>query len=248
MPDNDPSPQPLLALWTPDATSIEPILKALRDLRTFRVVHDDYGQIPEYMLPYALDMLDGADPTFGVADVPDYPEVLASLRAWGETVRPGWWAELSVRGLKLDTAAVPNVLGVVTGPPSAASGQAIRAAGGTVLWLAPAGSPPPADVDAVVDTTDRTAEHTALALLIAAAAKPHLRHLDRRAVIDYTNHRGVRRTRSVWPVKHYFAETPHHKPTQWVMDAICVDTDGNTVRRTFAMANIHEWIHHPRGV
>lgn len=61
-------------------------------------------------------------------------------------------------------------------------------------------------------------------------------------VIDYTNYRGERRLRRISPISGTmrFAETPHHKPAQWVFDAFDVEK-GPCVRRTFALASIHEW-------
>lgn len=60
----------------------------------------------------------------------------------------------------------------------------------------------------------------------------------RAVIIDYTNHRGERRERTVIPRLGSLrvAETPDHKPAQWVFDAWDVEKEA---WRTFALANLH---------
>jgi len=59
-------------------------------------------------------------------------------------------------------------------------------------------------------------------------------------IIDYTNHRSERRERQIIPCPQTlrFAETPHHKPAQWVFNAWDVERD---VERTFALKDVHSW-------
>ncbi len=58
--------------------------------------------------------------------------------------------------------------------------------------------------------------------------------------IDYTNHRGERRTRRIIPCQQTlrFVETPHHTPAQWVFDAWDVERN---LQRTFAFKSVHSW-------
>jgi predicted DNA-binding transcriptional regulator YafY len=60
----------------------------------------------------------------------------------------------------------------------------------------------------------------------------------RAVIIDYTNHRGDRRERKVFPYRIEFRETPDHKPAQWVMS---VWDPEKRAQRTFALKNIHSW-------
>ncbi len=60
----------------------------------------------------------------------------------------------------------------------------------------------------------------------------------RQVLIDYTNYKGERRKRIVVPKLIEFRETPHHKPAQWVMQAL--DLEKNAMR-TYAMKDIHSW-------
>jgi hypothetical protein len=59
-------------------------------------------------------------------------------------------------------------------------------------------------------------------------------------LLDYTNWRGERASRIVKPITGSlrFAETPHHKPAQWVFDAWDLSKLG-APRRTFALAGVH---------
>lgn len=59
--------------------------------------------------------------------------------------------------------------------------------------------------------------------------------------IDYTNWRGERRKRVVFPVGIYFGWNEWHKTPQWLL--IALDLENNAARREFATANIHgEWV------
>lgn len=56
--------------------------------------------------------------------------------------------------------------------------------------------------------------------------------------IDYTNYKGERRTREIWPICIVFGATDEHPEDQWLIYAL--DTNRG-VFRTFAMKNIHSW-------
>lgn len=59
------------------------------------------------------------------------------------------------------------------------------------------------------------------------------------ALIDYTNHRGVRKEYLVQPLAFEFSNSDWHPGgTQWIMQAIVV---GPNHLREFAMKNIHKW-------
>ena len=58
-----------------------------------------------------------------------------------------------------------------------------------------------------------------------------------RIEIDYTNHRGERRVRSIIPLEIKFGHTTYHPQSQMLLRAM--DAERN-VERTFAIANIHE--------
>ena len=62
--------------------------------------------------------------------------------------------------------------------------------------------------------------------------------IERQVLIDYTNYKGERRSRIVVPKKIRFMETPHHKPAQWVLDAL--DLEKNAIR-SYALKDIHSW-------
>lgn len=63
-------------------------------------------------------------------------------------------------------------------------------------------------------------------------------------VIDYTNHRGERRERTVRPDRYlgmaalFFGATEHHPGEQWVLHAWDYEKQA---WRTFAMKDIHSW-------
>lgn len=59
-----------------------------------------------------------------------------------------------------------------------------------------------------------------------------------RVVIDYTNWKGVRRERSVFPLGMEFAATQWHPEPQWLVLALDLE-DGEEKR--FAMKDIHSW-------
>lgn len=58
--------------------------------------------------------------------------------------------------------------------------------------------------------------------------------------IDYTNWRGERRTRRIFPLDLRFGVSEWHKTPQWLLRAIDVDR-GDGSEREFAMAGIHGW-------
>lgn len=56
--------------------------------------------------------------------------------------------------------------------------------------------------------------------------------------IDYTNHRGERRCRVIWPVALFWGTTRGHSKRQWFVSAWDVERD---TRRDFALKDIHSW-------
>lgn len=60
----------------------------------------------------------------------------------------------------------------------------------------------------------------------------------RAVLIDYTNWRGERSTRLVFPSSIRFGESPYHPGPQWLLDAWDVE---KRAARTFAMKDIHRW-------
>ena len=71
--------------------------------------------------------------------------------------------------------------------------------------------------------------------------------LDRRVAIDYTNYRGERKVVVIVPQENgfVFRETPHHRPAQWVVNALTLkpQPDGRraVTYRTYALCAIHAW-------
>lgn len=61
--------------------------------------------------------------------------------------------------------------------------------------------------------------------------------------IDYTNHRGERRKRLIYPISMKFTENEWHKGLQWIVNAIDYGNNpkGYGQERTFAMNNVHSW-------
>jgi hypothetical protein len=64
--------------------------------------------------------------------------------------------------------------------------------------------------------------------------------LKRRAFIDYTNYRGERSWREVYPVRFWYGHTPQHPRDGWLMTAL-TERRGAVVERDFAMSGIHAW-------
>lgn len=58
--------------------------------------------------------------------------------------------------------------------------------------------------------------------------------------IDYTNYRGERSRRRILPGRIHYGVSAYHDGPQWFVDAIDVE---RSVNRTFALADVHEWIH-----
>lgn len=56
--------------------------------------------------------------------------------------------------------------------------------------------------------------------------------------IDYTNHRGERRTRRITPLKIMFTDTKWHPEKQWILLAY---DEEKQQPRMFALADVHEW-------
>lgn len=56
--------------------------------------------------------------------------------------------------------------------------------------------------------------------------------------IDYTNWRGIRSLRVIYPLGIAFENNEWHAETQWLLEA--VDVEKGEIR-TFALANIHSW-------
>ena len=59
---------------------------------------------------------------------------------------------------------------------------------------------------------------------------------DRIIKFEYTNWRGERRVRTVWPKSIWFGSTEHHPDLQWFMNA--QDMESNETR-DFALRDIH---------
>lgn len=57
-------------------------------------------------------------------------------------------------------------------------------------------------------------------------------------MIDYTNYRGERRTREIWPRSTSFKSSEWHKEPQWLITAVDME-DGKM--KDFAMKDIHSW-------
>jgi len=60
----------------------------------------------------------------------------------------------------------------------------------------------------------------------------------RTVVIEYTNYKGVRSTRTIEPKQLYFGSTNWHPEVQWLLAAFDVEKNEE---RTFAMKDIHSW-------
>ena len=56
--------------------------------------------------------------------------------------------------------------------------------------------------------------------------------------IDYTNWRGERRERDIYPMKVWFGSTKQHPQEQWLLKAMAMDKEEV---REFAMSGIHSW-------
>jgi predicted DNA-binding transcriptional regulator YafY len=59
-----------------------------------------------------------------------------------------------------------------------------------------------------------------------------------KVIIDYTNWRGERRTRTINPECIRFASSQWHTEEQWLLSASDCDTNED---REFAMKDIHSW-------
>lgn len=56
--------------------------------------------------------------------------------------------------------------------------------------------------------------------------------------IDYTNHRGERGTRVIWPISIYYGVNKYHSGPQWLLMAVDLGKSG---LRVYAMKDIHSW-------
>lgn len=63
-------------------------------------------------------------------------------------------------------------------------------------------------------------------------------HFDskRDILIDYTNWKGVRAERRVYPIALFWTSSEHHPEPQWVLNAFCRDRGA---ARDFALLDIH---------
>lgn len=62
---------------------------------------------------------------------------------------------------------------------------------------------------------------------------------DRIIKFDYTNWKGVRRTRTVWPKSIWFGSTEHHPSLQWFMNALDMEINET---RDFALRDVHGFV------
>jgi predicted DNA-binding transcriptional regulator YafY len=60
--------------------------------------------------------------------------------------------------------------------------------------------------------------------------------------IDYTNYRGRRSGRVVFPLHIWFGSDEYHADPQWLLDAFDVEKGA---MRTFAMKDVHSWMPRP---
>lgn len=56
--------------------------------------------------------------------------------------------------------------------------------------------------------------------------------------IDYTNYRGERLPRLIYPIRIDFAKNEWHPERQWLLDALDMDKEQ---RRSFALKDVHSW-------
>lgn len=63
---------------------------------------------------------------------------------------------------------------------------------------------------------------------------------NKNVMIDYTNHRGERRIRTIRPKKIWFGLSQWHPGEQWILTALDIQ-EHNHFLKEFAMRNIHNW-------
>ncbi len=73
---------------------------------------------------------------------------------------------------------------------------------------------------------------------MARTSRPDLPSSGRDVVIDYTNYRGERDTRTITPHHIWWGFTKHHPKPQWLLHAYCHTKQAT---RDFALADIHNW-------
>lgn len=62
--------------------------------------------------------------------------------------------------------------------------------------------------------------------------------MNMKVIIDYTNWKGERSTRTILPIRIYWGSNEWHKENQWLLEAH--DIDKKAVRN-FALKDIHSW-------
>jgi predicted DNA-binding transcriptional regulator YafY len=62
--------------------------------------------------------------------------------------------------------------------------------------------------------------------------------VERSVQIDYTNYRGERGFRRIYPLRLIYGSNEFHPEPQWMIEAFDVDRG---IPRTFALEDIHEW-------
>lgn len=61
--------------------------------------------------------------------------------------------------------------------------------------------------------------------------------------VEYTNHEGKRRLRTIVPLEHWFGTSePYHPEPGWYMTAYDLDREAI---RFYAMSGVHQWIDRP---
>jgi predicted DNA-binding transcriptional regulator YafY len=81
---------------------------------------------------------------------------------------------------------------------------------------------------------------------VAPEARMTLTNEEQKVVIDYTNHRGERRERTITPLAVAYHSSPWHPEPQWLLTAH--DEEKGDVR-DFALKDVHGWrpANAPRG-
>ena len=71
-------------------------------------------------------------------------------------------------------------------------------------------------------------------------------NVNRREVveIDYTNYKGERAKRRIWPLNMFHGINKYHRGPQWLLAAIDID---KSALRVFAMKDIHSWAPEAKG-
>ena len=64
--------------------------------------------------------------------------------------------------------------------------------------------------------------------------------MEGKVIIDYTNWRGERRTRAIFPITIEFGSTEWHPEKQWLLSALDLE-DEHLTEKKFALKDIHSW-------